>query len=101
MTQDCHYDFKLQAEYLQLVGSEMARKAGLGGSFGLTFLLKEAADQVQRSQGNPWPLALNDSLHDPNNVPSPKSIPIKSGKGFTMPPWMCHTGMYCRLGSYL
>ena len=38
MTQDCHYDFKLQAEYLQLVGSEMARKAGLGGSFGLTFL---------------------------------------------------------------
>ena len=49
MTQDCHYDFKLQAEYLQLVGSEMARKAGLGGSFGLTFLFSLA---YERSRGS-------------------------------------------------
>ena len=38
MTQGCHYDFKLQAEYLQLVVSKMAWKARLRGSFGLTFL---------------------------------------------------------------
>ena len=32
MTQGCHYDFKLQAEYLQLVVSEMAWKVTLRGS---------------------------------------------------------------------
>ena len=59
--------------------------------------MKEAADHVQRSQGNPWPLALNDSLHDPNNVPSPKSIPIKR----VVKASLCHLGcaiLVCTVG---
>ena len=80
MTQGCHYDFKLQAEYLQLVGSEISRKTRLGSCFGsicsvLFFYpwpMKVAVGHVQSSQGNPWPPALYASPDDPNNVPGPK-----------------------------
>ena len=80
MTQGCQYDFKLQAEYLQLVGSEMARKTRLGSCFGsicsvfffFSWPMKEAEDHVQSRQGNPWPPALDTSPDDPNTVPSPK-----------------------------
>lgn len=78
--------------------------------------MKVAAGHVQSSQGNPWPSVLNDSLHDPNNVPSPKInsrcvfklIPMKrvvkaltqlQKKGIATLDG--HTGMCCRLGSHL